>query len=77
MANINVIPYGDANDNGGSEVQWRDGTGYIIVPNYEPAFFPHGDGFRMIFDGDNTRVEGDDGTVLWHCNSLTKNQETT
>lgn len=58
---IHIIPGPDA-----TEVQWREGQGFIVIPDGdEPPYFPHGDGFRVIFAGDDTRVESDDGKVLW------------
>lgn len=61
MKDIRVVP-----DEGATEVMWDNDSGYIVIPHDGPVYFPHGDGFRMIFDGDDTRVEGDDGSILWH-----------
>lgn len=56
--------------NGGAELRWGTGSnsGFIIVPDGNGATrFPHGDGWTFYMDGDNSRVETDDGTLLWHC----------
>ncbi len=61
-------------ETGGVEIQWSDDSdtlrGYIVVSHDGEARFPHGDGFTLVMAGDETRVEHDDGTVLWHCRDL-------
>lgn len=45
-------------------------TGFIVIPEDGEPFFPHGDGFRIYLAGDETRVVGADGRVLWHVLGL-------
>lgn len=74
MFEVSVHPYGDhtTTSNGGAEVRWENehGAGFIDVPLGGEVRFPHDDGFSFVMAGNDSRVEAEDGTVLWHCNTL-------
>jgi hypothetical protein len=71
---ITIEPYGEHSSaqGAGVEVRWETtrGAGFIDVPDNGEVRFPHGDGFSFVMAGDASRVEAEDGTVLWRASDI-------